>query len=150
MNHFEPYECGTNDHYSRRTLLKAAGVSGLSWLTPMADVLATSAEKVPETAKSVIILWLNGGPSQVDTFDPHPGKKIAADTVLSFDTRCTVRGRVGHASCSSPSIRTSRHPIGPFRARTAESADPTSWGSRAFATSALDSIQIPVASSKKA
>ncbi|MEC7598108.1 MAG: DUF1501 domain-containing protein, partial [Planctomycetota bacterium] len=27
--------------------------------------------------KSVIVLWLQGGPSQLETFDPHPGKSIA-------------------------------------------------------------------------
>ncbi|MEC8506288.1 MAG: DUF1501 domain-containing protein, partial [Planctomycetota bacterium] len=27
--------------------------------------------------KSVIVLWLQGGPSQLETFDPHPGKTIA-------------------------------------------------------------------------
>ncbi len=78
-----PYECGTADHFSRRTLLQAAGLSGLSWLTPMADLLATEADRASDTfvpAKSIIILWMAGGPSQIDTFDPHPGKKIAADT----------------------------------------------------------------------
>ncbi|NNE93155.1 MAG: DUF1501 domain-containing protein [Verrucomicrobiales bacterium] len=80
MNLLHDYECGTSDHFSRRTLLKTAGLSSLSWLTPMADVLATNAEKTPDLAKSIIILWLNGGPSQIDTFDPHPGKKIAADS----------------------------------------------------------------------
>jgi hypothetical protein len=28
----------------------------------------------------VILLWLGGGPSQLETFDPHPGKKIAGGT----------------------------------------------------------------------
>jgi uncharacterized protein (DUF1501 family) len=65
--------CGTADHVSRRTLLKAGG---LLWLTPVSDLLALDAEKAGisgASPKSIIILWLAGGPSQVDTFDPHPG-----------------------------------------------------------------------------
>jgi len=29
-------------------------------------------------AKSLIILWMQGGPSQLETFDPHSGSKIGA------------------------------------------------------------------------
>ncbi len=77
-----PFPCGGADHLSRRTLLKAAGVGGLAWLTPLADLLALDAEKAPKgkPARSVIILWLAGGPSQLETFDPHPGSRSAAGT----------------------------------------------------------------------
>lgn len=73
------FACGTSAHFNRRTLLKAAGVAGISWLTPLATHLARAAEKAPRgtKARSVIILWLQGGPSQLETFDPHPGTKIA-------------------------------------------------------------------------
>ncbi|NBV25317.1 MAG: DUF1501 domain-containing protein [Proteobacteria bacterium] len=76
------YPCGGADHLSRRTLLKAAGVGGLAWLTPLADLLAFNAEEAPKgkPARSVILLWLAGGPSQLETFDPHPGTGIAAGT----------------------------------------------------------------------
>lgn len=33
----------------------------------------------PGRPKSVILLWLEGGPSQLETFDPHPGGKIGGD-----------------------------------------------------------------------
>jgi uncharacterized protein (DUF1501 family) len=73
--------CGSASHFHRRTLLKAAGASGLGWLTPLAEVLARAAEASPRApARSVILLWLQGGPSQLETFDPHPGKRIAAGT----------------------------------------------------------------------
>ncbi|MEM7394623.1 MAG: DUF1501 domain-containing protein, partial [Verrucomicrobiota bacterium] len=72
-------ECGSADHLSRRTLLKAAGVSGMAWLTPLSGLLARAEEKQAR-AKSVIVLWLAGGPSQLETFDPHPGSKIAGET----------------------------------------------------------------------
>ncbi|MFN0018154.1 MAG: DUF1501 domain-containing protein [Pirellulaceae bacterium] len=66
--------CGTLSHINRRTLLQAAGLSGICWLTPLAERLARAAEKSPKGAPShsVIVLWMQGGPSQFETFDPHP------------------------------------------------------------------------------
>ena len=59
---------------SRRNMLKAsvAGFAGLSLPT----LLKTRAEAVeqgrPMSHKSVILLWMTGGPSQIDTWDPKP------------------------------------------------------------------------------
>ena len=61
----------------RRGFLK---IAGLSWLTRLGEVLAQQAAKSREPAQSVILLWLGGGPSQLETFDPHPGTSIAAGT----------------------------------------------------------------------
>src|SRR5262245_39047360 len=63
----------------RRHFLAAAGAS-LAWLTPLGTVLARTAEKEKSRAKSVIVLWMGGGPSQLETFDPKPGTNIAAGT----------------------------------------------------------------------
>ena len=85
---FDPrFPCGGREHFSRRTLLKAAGLAGLTWLTPLSELLALDAERAGkgQPARSVILLWLGGGPSQLDTFDPHPGAKIA-DGVGSIPT----------------------------------------------------------------
>src|SRR5437867_13108031 len=59
---------------SRRDWLRlaAAGVVGSSmsgWL----DVLAADTAKNPQRKRSCILLWMNGGPSQMDTFDLKPG-----------------------------------------------------------------------------
>jgi hypothetical protein len=59
---------------TRRELLKlsAAGVVGYSmsgWLGAFAD----QAAKTKERKRSCILLWMNGGPSQMDTFDLKPG-----------------------------------------------------------------------------
>lgn len=59
---------------SRREWLRltTAGVVGTSmsgWL----DVLADDSAKDPKRTKSCILLWMNGGPSQMDTFDLKPG-----------------------------------------------------------------------------
>jgi hypothetical protein len=61
----------------RRDFLKAAGLAGLSWLTPVSHLLAAQAEHSRGPARSVILIWLQGGPSQLETFDPKPGTTIA-------------------------------------------------------------------------
>jgi hypothetical protein len=56
---------------SRRTALKA-GFFGLAGLT-LPDLLRARAENGASRAnKSVILLWLDGGPSQLETYDPKP------------------------------------------------------------------------------
>jgi hypothetical protein len=65
---------------SRRHFLQLAGLAGASWLTPLGQLLAEKAERSREPAQSVILLWMAGGPSQLDTFDPHPGTLIGGDT----------------------------------------------------------------------
>ncbi|MCA9245866.1 MAG: DUF1501 domain-containing protein [Planctomycetales bacterium] len=72
-----------NQHVlDRRKLLQLAGLGSTAWMTRVADVLAQEAESAPrgKPAKSIILLWLAGGPSQLETFDPHPGKDIAGGT----------------------------------------------------------------------
>jgi len=69
--------CGTAEHWSRRSLLRTAGFSGLAWLTPVSQILARAAENGKTRPRSLIVLWLQGGASQLETFDPHP------DTVIS-------------------------------------------------------------------
>ena len=65
----------------RRGFLKvAAAGAGLSWLTPVGRLLADQAERSRQPAQSIILLWLGGGPSQLETFDPHPDTRIAAGT----------------------------------------------------------------------
>jgi hypothetical protein len=59
---------------TRRDLLtlSAAGVVGYSmsgWL----ERLAAGTAQHPDRRRSCILLWMNGGPSQMDTFDPKPG-----------------------------------------------------------------------------
>ena len=64
----------------RRGFLKIAGLAGLGWLTPVGELLAARAERGREPARSIILLWMAGGPSQLETFDPHPDKNIAGGT----------------------------------------------------------------------
>ena len=64
----------------RRRFLQAIGLVGVSWLTPVSHLLAARAEGSKAPAHSVILLWLKGGPSQLETFDPKPEKAIAGGT----------------------------------------------------------------------
>lgn len=73
--------CGSADHFHRRNALKLLGLSGLGWLTPASIALGRLGEsKQGKLAKSLILLWLDGGNSQLETFDPHPGSDIAGGT----------------------------------------------------------------------
>jgi hypothetical protein len=60
--------------WSRREWLRASAVglccgSVSGWL----ERLAAATVQHPERKRSCILLWMNGGPSQLDTFDPKPG-----------------------------------------------------------------------------
>src|SRR5262249_19111628 len=65
-----------------RSLLAGVSLAGATWLTPISHLLARADDDEPqsERAQSIILLWLAGGPSQLETFDPHPGTAIAGDT----------------------------------------------------------------------
>jgi uncharacterized protein (DUF1501 family) len=93
--------------WTRRAILQAGASSilGLSW----ADLLrfrATGAEPLAGTAKSVVLLWLWGGPAQLDTWDPKP------NAPLEF------RGPFAPIATKVPGIR-----IGELFPRIAELAD---------------------------
>jgi uncharacterized protein (DUF1501 family) len=64
----------------RRHFIAGLGATGLGWLTPLGTALAQAAEGEKGPAKSVIVLWMGGGPSQLETFDPKPGTDIAGGT----------------------------------------------------------------------
>ena len=91
---------------SRREWLRlsSAGVLGCSssgWL----ERLAVAAAKDPERKRACILLWMNGGPAQTDTFDLKPGHanggpfKEIATTVpgLSFSEHLPLLGQAGQA-----------------------------------------------------
>jgi hypothetical protein len=72
---------------SRRDILRAAAGLGVSFMVP-AMGLRAAGQRGPERPKSLITLWMAGGPSQLETWDPHPGTRNggptqAIDTTLS-------------------------------------------------------------------
>jgi hypothetical protein len=67
-------------HISRRAFLKGAGVAGSGLILPNWGGLAharTAAETVVASKKRCILVWMNGGASQIDTFDMKPGRSTA-------------------------------------------------------------------------
>src|SRR5438477_4781992 len=60
---------------SRRNLLKAglAGFGGLT-LPGLLRAREDGRDKAGRSPKSVILLWMAGGPSQIDTLDPKPNR----------------------------------------------------------------------------
>jgi hypothetical protein len=60
----------------RRSLLRGALGMGLAFAWPARRAEASDGGK----ARSLIVLWLEGGPSQLETWDPHPGTKIGGPT----------------------------------------------------------------------
>ncbi len=66
--------------FSRRDFLRMSSIGVLApslsgWLAPLAARAAESGTKT----RSCILLWMDGGPSQKDTFDMKPGTKDAGD-----------------------------------------------------------------------
>ncbi len=64
---------------SRRHVLAAAGGLGVSFMLPPLRAQA-AARRGRERPRSLITLWLAGGPSQLETWDPHPGTAIGGPT----------------------------------------------------------------------
>ncbi len=86
----------TSPRLSRRDWMKlsAAGVVSYSlspWFQPLADAVAPNTQR----KRACILLWMSGGPSQMDTFDCKPGHKNG--------------GPVTEIATSVPGIRISQH-----------------------------------------
>jgi hypothetical protein len=91
-----PPDCDTIRVGSRRWFLQTglAGFAGLS----LADTLrARAAQSTSASKKSVILFWLSGGPSQIDTWDPKP------------DAPAEIRGPYATIPTSVPGIRFCEH-----------------------------------------
>jgi hypothetical protein len=89
----------TRRAWLRRAALGMAGVSLSGWL----GRLAASAADDPRRKRSCILLWMAGGPSQMDTFDLKPGHKnggpfqAAATTVPGIRISELLPQLAGHA-----------------------------------------------------
>jgi len=55
-------------HFLRLGACTTIGASVSGWF----DTLAAEVSGNPQRKRSCILLWMNGGPSQIDTFDPKP------------------------------------------------------------------------------
>lgn len=70
---------------TRRTALKTTAGLGLSFLVPALGAKAAQ-ERGPKRQKSLIVLWMAGGPSQLETWDPHAGSETGGE-VGAINTR---------------------------------------------------------------
>ncbi len=78
---------------TRRDVLRAAAGLGVSFMVPAMGLRAAE-QRGSERPKSLITLWMAGGPSQLETWDPHPGTKNGGPT-QAIDT--TLPGlRIAH------------------------------------------------------
>lgn len=65
------YACGTAEHVvSRRSFLGAAGAAGLATLGGLP--LGSLAGELGQKRKQILMIWLAGGSSQLETWDPKP------------------------------------------------------------------------------
>jgi hypothetical protein len=62
--------------FLRRLAVGGAAVAGLRW----ADSLAAHAGEMKKQGRACILLWMAGGPSQFETFDPKPGSEHQGPT----------------------------------------------------------------------
>src|SRR4029077_7668988 len=67
---------------SRRGFLKTLAVAGTGGGIPLSwrDMLLARAKELQKSGKRMILLWMDGGPSQYDTFNPKPGSEYQGPT----------------------------------------------------------------------
>lgn len=85
---------------SRRGILQAGmlGMTGISLADVLrADAQAAAAGRKTNKLNSVMILWMRGGPSQIDTWDPKPEGPVE------------IRGEFAPISTNVPGIQLSEH-----------------------------------------
>jgi hypothetical protein len=86
----------TGPRLGRRELLRLGGL-GLGWLGAGQPILGAGAATGVPPDRSVILLLLIGGPSQLETWDPKP------------DAPSEVRGPFGSIATRVPGVRISEH-----------------------------------------
>ncbi len=66
-------------HFSRREFLTVSSSLGLTFRLSSEEQLF-ALERGGKRGTSLIVVWLQGGPSQLETWDPHEGTKIGGPT----------------------------------------------------------------------
>jgi hypothetical protein len=84
MGHRIRRETLVNIHFdqgiSRRDLLRWLPAVGLSAGIPWDDLVASESDRLRRQGKACILLWMQGGPSQFETFSPVPGHPHGGET----------------------------------------------------------------------
>src|SRR6187200_2628173 len=127
------------NHLTRRPFFAGAGLAmgglALNWLSPRARGAAPAAglppgrpmhpalagfPHFPPTAKRIIYLHMNGGPSQLDTFDYKPGLQE------QFDVDLPESIRMGQRITTMTSGQT-RFPVAPSIFKFAQHGNSGAW-----------------------
>src|SRR5882672_5335703 len=68
------YACNSVEHaLSRRQFLAGTAVGGIGLLGLSGMVTPAAAQQLQRAQKRVLVIWLSGGVSQLETWDPKPG-----------------------------------------------------------------------------
>jgi hypothetical protein len=71
---------------SRRSFLHTVSAASVAAGTlNFRDLMSLKAEELKKQGRSMILLWMQGGPSQFETFDPKPGEETGG-TTQAIDT----------------------------------------------------------------
>ncbi|RLS51431.1 MAG: DUF1501 domain-containing protein [Planctomycetota bacterium] len=135
--------------WSRRDALRVMAASGLSFLLPAIEGRAAQLRGA-ERPTSFITLWMQGGPSQLDTWDPQPGSKNS-DKIRAIATSATgvqiahlfprMAEQMKHLSIvRSLTSKEGDHERGTYYVQTAYLPDPTT---RHPAISAVLASELP-------
>ncbi len=84
---------------SRRAFLRVGALSALGLSLPafLRMQQLAAADAAPKKSVNCILLWMQGGPSHIDTFDPKP------------DAPAEVRGEFGTIPTTHPGVRLAEH-----------------------------------------
>ena len=111
---------------TRRDFLRVGSLAALGLTLPAASARRAATTASKRTPPSCILMWMQGGPSHIDTFDPKPD--APAEVRGEFGTIPTTHPRrpLRRApAAAGPAVRqVQRHPR-PRPARTAATASPT-------------------------
>jgi hypothetical protein len=102
---------------TRRDFLKLAAGLGLSFALPGLESRGAN-RRGSERPKSLIRLWLEGGPSQLETWDPHP------DTLIGGPTR-SIKTTIGGVEIAKdfPRLAEQLHHVSVIRSLVSKEGD---------------------------
>lgn len=106
--------------FSRRMFHRYAGLSLLGasssgWLPLLADQVQQTGKK---PLRSCILLWMSGGPSQLETFDPKPGHENGGPTKSIETTAAGIR-----IAENLPKVAQVMQHLAPVRSMTTKEGD---------------------------
>ncbi len=133
-DHHSP-ACEGFERFTRRSMVRSSALAtGGLWLTQLAERLAIAGERSAQP-KSLLMIWLQGGPSQLETFDPHASTRIGGEVkaistslkgIELADTMPATAGQLHHACLIRSMIsKEGDHERATYHLKTGWRPDPT-------------------------